>query len=66
MTHWKKEKDKETEQQSYKDLYCVMNCYRFTPPNTFGDPDLFEGMEMKDSKSNRPTTATMTNTTNNK
>ena len=43
-----------------------MNCYRFTPPNTFGDPDLFEGMEMKDSKSNRPTTATMTNTTNNK
>ena len=43
-----------------------MNCYRFTPPNAFSDPDLFEGMEMKDSKSNRLTTATMTNNNNNK
>ena len=62
----KKKKDNETEQQSYKDLYCVMDCYRFTHPNAFGDPDLFEGIEMKDSKSNRPTTATMTNTNDNK
>ena len=38
---------------SFTSIYCVMDCFRFAHPNAFGDPTLFDSLQLDVFQSNR-------------
>ena len=35
-----------SDNNSFKDIYCIMDCFRFAHPNAFGDPTLFDSLQL--------------------